>query len=289
MSCAKYVSENDYIFKCPLCGSNLSVMELKSLICQNRHTFDFTKQGYLNFMTHTVKTKYDRELFEARRSLMAEVGFFEPVVTEISKSIENHASLKQNKKLVVLDTGCGEGTHLASICAKINKPIVGIGIDIAKDGIIVAAKNYANQIWSVADLAQSPFNDHQFDVILNILSPSNYAEFSRLLKDDGVVIKIVPQSGYLKELREAFYEDSDKQTYSNKETVEHFEENFQLINRSRVTYSIHLDKVTLHALLKMTPLTWSLTEEKIQAYIATSSSVITVDLELLIGEKKSKY
>lgn len=286
MSCAKFVSEYDYIFKCPLCGSNLSVMELKSLICQNRHTFDFTKQGYLNFMTHPVKTKYDKELFEARRNLMADVGFFEPVITEISKLIESHASSKRKENLVILDTGCGEGTHLASICAKTTKPIIGMGIDIAKDGIIVAAKNYSNQIWSVADLAQSPFNDHQFDVILNILSPSNYAEFTRLLKDDGIVIKIVPQSGYLKELREAFYEDSDKQTYSNKETVDHFEENFQLANISRVTYTIHLDKLTLHALLKMTPLTWSLTDEKIQAYLATSPSAITVDLELLIGIKK---
>lgn len=287
MSSAQFVSEYESILKCPICGSNMNVMELKSLICEKRHTFDFTKQGYINLMTHSIKTKYDKELFEARRELMGDIRFFEPVVAEISKEIQKQVGLNSNK-LFILDTGCGEGSHLASICDNLNMPVpvVGVGIDIAKEGIIVAAKNYSNQIWAVADLAHSPFKDKQFDVILNILSPSNYGEFTRLLKEDGLVIKVVPQSGYLKELREAFYENSEKQTYSNTETVEHFDDNFQLLKTSRVTYTVNLDIPTLHSLIKMTPLTWSQTEEKIQSFLATGPSEITVDLDILIGMKK---
>lgn len=286
MNSAQFVSEYESVLKCPICNSNMNVIELKSLICEKRHTFDFTKQGYINLMTHSIKTKYDKELFEARRKLMSDVGFFEPVVVEIIKVIQNQVQLNSDK-LFILDTGCGEGSHLASICDNLNKPAVGVGIDIAKEGIIVASKNYQNQIWAVADLAQSPFKNQQFDVILNILSPSNYSEFTRLLKDDGVVIKIVPQSGYLKELRKAFYEDSEKQTYSNIETVEHFDDNFRLVNTSRITYTVNLDIPTLHSLIKMTPLTWSLTEETIQSFIATEPSEITVDLDILIGMKKT--
>ncbi|RBO11051.1 methyltransferase domain-containing protein, partial [Pantoea sp. 3_1284] len=83
---------------------------------------------------------------------------------------------------------------------------IGIGIDLAKEGIAAASKAYPDIIWSVADLAAMPFADAQVDAILNILSPANYAEFSRLLKPGGVVMKVVPESGYLLELREAFYD-----------------------------------------------------------------------------------
>ena len=58
-----------------------------------------------------------------------------------------------------------------------------IGFDISKDAIQLAASHYFDDaFWCVADLAHSPFAGEQFDAILNILSPSHYEEFGRLLK-----------------------------------------------------------------------------------------------------------
>lgn len=96
--------------------------------------------------------------------------------------------------------------------------------------------------------------DKQFDVILNILSPSNYAEFNRLLKADGLVVKVVPQSGYLKELREVIFEEPEKQSYSNVDTVERFNENFQFVDSSRLCYTVTLDNPSIQMLVQMTPL-----------------------------------
>lgn len=285
MSSAQFVKEFTTIFKCPICGSRMEVVELKSLICQNNHTYDFTKQGYLNLTTHQIKTKYDKALFEARRKLMNEVGFFNPLIEAVVKIINHQQASKQ---LVILDTGCGEGTHLARICDTVSGAAIGVGIDIAKEGIITAAKNHSEIIWTVADLANPPFQDHQFDVILNILSPSNYAEFNRLLKSDGILIKVVPQSGYLQELRHAFFQETDKQTYSNSETVDRYNEKFQMIESSRLTYSVNLDKASLESLIRMTPLTWDSTEAQIQAFLAKNISDITVDLEILIGKKNQE-
>ena len=81
---------------------------------------------------------------------------------------------------------------------------VGIGIDLAKEGIAAASKAYPGIIWSVADLAAMPFADAQIDAILNILSPANYAEFNRLLKPGGIVVKVVPESGYLTGIARSF-------------------------------------------------------------------------------------
>lgn len=281
MSSALLVKEYAAMFICPICSSNMNVIELKSLICLNNHTFDFTKQGYLNLTTHQIKTKYDKALFEARRKLISEVGFFNPLIEAIISIINRHDT---SNNLMILDTGCGEGSHLASICEGVDKFAIGVGIDIAKEGIIAAAKNHAKQIWTVADLANPPFQTQQFDVILNILSPSNYLEFNRLLKNDGLLIKVVPQSSYLQELRQTFYHETDKVTYSNSDTVERFNERFHILDSTRLTYSVNLDKASLEGLIRMTPLTWSSNEAQIQAFLAKDISDITVDLEILIGQ-----
>lgn len=285
---AKYVSNFETIFACPICNSSMKVLNYKSLICSNHHTFDFAKQGYINFTTHSVNTKYSKGLFEARRKIITEGAFFEPLSHAIAKVIFNHVA-KTTETISILDMGCGEGSHLSHICDIVSSnyynSVVGVGIDISKVGIMVASKNYTEKIWTVADLANTPFKNEQFDVILNILSPSNYSEFNRLLKADGVVIKIVPQSGYLLELREHFLNRSNRQKYSNIETVKRFYENFQVVDNSRISYTMNLNKSSIQWLFQMTPLTWTTTEERVESFLNKDSTQITVDLDILIGKK----
>lgn len=284
---AKYVSNFETIFACPICKSPMKVIDFKSIICSNHHTFDFAKHGYMNFTTHSVNTKYRKGLFEARRKLITEGGFYKPLSYAIGKII-NEYLVKTKEIISILDTGCGEGSHLSNICDSVRstfiKSVVGVGVDISKEGIMAASKYYSNKIWAVADLANTPFKNKQFDVILNILSPSNYTEFDRLLKSDGIVIKIVPQSGYLKELREHLFQKPEKRNYSNSGTVERFKESFQFVECSRLIYTMNLNKSSIEWLVQMTPLTWSTTEERINSFLNKNSAQITVDLDILIGK-----
>lgn len=281
---ATFVSGFQSIFKCPICESSMNVHGLKSLICSNKHTFDFTKQGYINLVPHPLKTRYGKELFEARRKLIAADDFFAPLSMAISEVIKKQNDIKK-ETLFILDMGCGEGSHLSNICDIVSTDldVTGVGIDLSKEGIFVASKNYSNKIWAVADIANAPFKDTQFDVILNILSPSNYQEFKRLLKDDGLLVKVVPQSGYLMELR-GFFLEPEKQSYSNADTVERFNEKFQVVGTSRLTYTVTLEKPSIESLIQMTPLTWSMPNEKIKSFLEMDSVEITVDLEILIGK-----
>lgn len=284
---AKYVSNFESLFACPLCKTSMKVIDFKSLICLNHHTFDFAKQGYMNLMTHSVNTKYSKGLFEARRKLITESVFYKPLSHAIAKIINEH-QVNTEEIISILDAGCGEGSHLSNICDIVRsdsvESAVGVGIDISKEGIMIASKNYSNKIWAVADLANTPFKNKQFDVILNILSPSNYAEFNRLLKSDGIVIKIVPQSGYLKELREHLFYKPEKQNYSNSEKVMRFKESFQFVESSRLSYTMNLNKSSIEWLIQMTPLTWSTTEERIRSFLNKNSAQISVDLDILIGK-----
>jgi 23S rRNA (guanine745-N1)-methyltransferase len=285
---ANYVSQYEAILACPICHSSMKVMEFKSLICSNHHTFDFAKQGYINLTTHSVKVNYSKELFEARRKLITETSFYEPLIEEIVKVIHQYFA-ETKETLAILDTGCGEGSHLSMISDNMRsnfcKEVVGVGIDLSKEGIMVAAKNYSECIWAVADLANTPFENSKFDVILNILSPSNYAEFNRLLKPDGIVIKISPQSGYLKELREHLFLEPEKQNYSNAEIVDRFNASFRFVESTRITYKANLNQSALHWLVSMTPLTWNANEEAVKTFLNRENAIITVDLDILIGKK----
>ncbi len=131
-----------------------------------------------------------------------------------------------------------------------------MGIDIAKEGILAASRHYPEQIWCVGDLAKSPFAKSSFDTILNILSPANYEEFKRLLTPGGCVVKVVPQSRYLHELRAQLYADSDKESYSNDQIVARFKESFMEVNVKRVTYTTPLATELIPELLEMTPMGW---------------------------------
>lgn len=265
---AALMNENITLFACPICTAQMEVREQGSLVCAANHSFDIAKQGYVNMMTHAASSKYSKELFESRKAII-DSGLYDCLEEKIAEKIVGTKT--------ILDTGCGEGSHLARIMTQLEGAI-GIGIDIAKEGILAAARHYPEQIWCVGDLAKSPYAKESFDAILNILSPANYEEFKRLLTPGGCVVKVVPQSGYLKELRAQLYTDSDKETYSNAQTVERFKESFADVTVERVTYTMPLAAELLPLLLAMTPMGWH-KEEDTEVELAE----ITIDLDILVG------
>lgn len=286
---ATYMDKLSRLFRCPICHASIQVKNLQSLVCLNNHDFNIAKQGYVNLATKQAKTKYDKQLFQARKEVMQENKFFNPLLQKVSEIIIDHLN-DYPETFTVVDMGCGEGSHLSSICkiiqSQTKKELVGIGIDLSKEGIIEATKQERDHIWAVADIANAPFKDEQFAVILNILSPSNYEAFERLLKTNGLLIKVIPQSNYLKELREAFIEKENLKTYSNEKTVNHFQKHFHLNERFRLTYTTILSRQTMESLLHMTPLTWNISKERMDTFLKEiNEKKITVDLDILVGVK----
>lgn len=257
------------------------MVEYSRLVCENMHSFDLAKTGYVNLAPQSHTTKYDKSLFEARAKVMSS-GFFEPVLDKLISIVKEH--VEGIDRPVLLDAGCGEGTHLSSIHSQLQIESVGIGIDLAKEGIVAASKSYPGIIWSVADLAAMPFQDEQIDVILNVLSPANYAEFNRLLERGGIVVKVVPESGYLQELRKAFY--GGKPHKEETDPVERFSEHFDDVVTDRITYAFTLPEGLLASLIQMTPLTWNAGDERIGQVLAEGMKEITIDLRVIVGKRR---
>lgn len=283
---AQVVEENEMIFRCPICHQSVRVVERKSLICTNGHTFDFAKQGYVNVLTKQPNEQYDEPLFEARQQMIQDSQLYASLHHEIARIIQQYID-KSVAPVILLDAGSGEGSHLQKIIAESKEQtITGIGLDIAKEGILKAAKSYEEPIWLVGDLANIPMADHTCDVIFNMLSPANYDEFNRILAPGGIVVKIVPRAHYLQELREVLFANVQKQTYSNADTRALFTRHFALVDCIPFQHTQTLTESEMRNLIRMSPLGWNANQQQINAFLQRDCPTITIDVEILIGVKQ---
>ena len=269
---AMFIQTQSDLFRCPTCHQMMHAQE-KALVCLEGHRFDVSKKGTLYFLNHQVKTDYDREMFEHRRKLIVH-GMYQPLVDLLQPFCQNQR---------ILDVGCGEGSFLQQLNEQATL-LPSVGFDISKEGIYLASDYGENVFWCVADLTNLPFQEDRFTTILNIFSPSNYQEFQRVLVDGGQLIKVVPRSGYLKELRAAFYpEDEKKQHYSNQAVVEKFQETFRESERQTLTYVFDIPESCQLSLLEMSPLEWGVSMEIKEKLQKKPLKRITIDLDILIG------
>ena len=146
-----------------------------------------SNKGDINLIKNNNKTIYDKDLFEAR-SKIYDQKVYEILSEEIINIVDKYTT--GEKINYVLDAGCGEGYYLNQLYLdeKINKKCRLIGIDIAREGVALATRFENRVFWSVSDLSNLPFDDNKIDVILDILSPSNYREFARVLNKKGIII-----------------------------------------------------------------------------------------------------
>src|SRR5699024_3906609 len=94
---------------------------------------------------------------------------------------------------------------------------------------------------------------------------------------------------YLKELRQAFYPGNvKKQEYSNEKVVAKFQQAFPKMQQKRLSYCFAVPKTHGLALLDMSPLEWGLSDQQKLALGQEPIKEITVDLDILLGEKMLK-
>lgn len=256
------------LLRCPVCGAAFS-KTCASLVCINGHTFDPSRKGYVHFVPNASPSQYDRDLFEARRRIL-EAGFYDAVIDAIRAGMPKEPN-------VVLDAGCGDGTFTKRLQGKTT-----VGIDLSKDAIQLAARWGGPVLWTVGDLTKLPIADESVNVILNLFSPAHYAEFTRVLKPDGTLLKLVPGEGYLCEIRALMGDRLRKETYSNEAVVSHLSERLRITDRVPITYSLPLNAEQARDFIRMTPLTFGTCPETLDA---TELKQITIDVELLIAQK----
>ena len=269
--------ETATFFACPFCQQALFLSE-NSLKCKNKHSFDLAKLGYVNLAPQVKQSKaYDKSNFQ-NRQLILEAGFYQPI---LKKLLEILSSLPQHDNL--LDIGCGEGYYARNLQAQLPDKHI-YAFDLSKESIQLAAKSDHSLTvnWFVGDLAHIPIQDASMDVILDIFSPANYQEFQRVLQKNGLLIKIIPSSQHLQEIRSIVAEQLTNTNYSNHKIIEHFEEAFTITNSYDVAATFSLRENEKAALLHMTPLLFNIDIDKIDWSPLTD---ITIAAKILVGQQ----
>ena len=263
-------------FACPVCQENLTLLE-SSLKCNNRHSFDLAKFGYVNLAPQIKQSaNYDKENFQNRQEIL-ESGFYQAILEVVSDLLSNSKNAK-----TILDIGCGEGFYSRKLQeSHLDKTFY--AFDISKDSVQIAAKSEPNWAvnWFVGDLARLPIKDASMDILLDIFSPANYGEFRRVLSKDGILIKVIPTKNHLKEIRQKVQDQLTNKDYSNQDIKNHFQEHFTILSSQTASLTKTITAEQLQALLSMTPLLFHIDQSKIDW---SQLAEITIEAEILVGK-----
>ena len=263
-------------FACPICQENLTLVE-SSLKCNNRHSFDLAKFGYVNLAPQIKQSaNYDKKNFQNRQQIL-EAGFYQAILDAVSDLL---ASSKTTT--TILDIGCGEGFYSRKLQESHSEKTF-YAFDISKDSVQIAAKSEPNWAvnWFVGDLARLPIKDASMDILLDIFSPANYGEFRRVLSKDGILIKVIPTKNHLKEIRQKVQDQLTNKDYSNQDIKNHFQEHFTILSSQTASLTKTITAEQLQALLSMTPLLFHVDQSKIDWSQLTE---ITIEAEILVGK-----
>lgn len=268
------------LLRCPLCGAGFSLREERSLVCMESHCFDLSARGYVNLAPgHNQQAeKYDAALFTSRR-LVLEHGFYDEVLGAIIGMITGF--LPPGRGFTLLDVGCGEGFYSRELARRFPAGQI-LGLDLSRYAISAAARQARaaklKTHWLVGNLTRLPLADNCVDVLLNILTPADYAQFARVLSPGGFLVKVLPGTRYLEQVRTEVADHLRRGTYSNQPVLEHLEAHGRIVEQHSVLRTFPVNPEEAAAFLAMTPMTFGLGEE---ARGGVTFSEITIDLEIL--------
>ena len=271
-------------FICPVCGEPLERQE-KVYSCENSHSFDISKKGYVNLLLSSASGKIhgdDKAMMRARADFLAR-GFYNALSERIADSAAAHCK----DGGVILDAGCGEGKYTSDIATalkKSGKRAEVVGVDISKDAINLAAGRDKTCRFAVASAAKLPMAENSADVMISIFAPFFAEEFSRVLKNDGAIIRAYPLARHLWELKELVYDTP----YENPET-DMEEAGFEISERHELRYGVLLESSDdIKNLFIMTPYFYRTSEEDIEKLSRIDKLELTLEFGIVVYKKKPR-
>lgn len=273
--------------RCPVCSATLypdHPDHPRSLRCAEGHTFDRAKQGYWNLLLTQRKRSRapgDNEQMVQARQRFLEQGYYQPIATAITETLQPLLQSLEHSQL--LDLGCGEGYYTRQIAEHLPNTTC-IGLDISKAAIREASKQDKNLTWLVATGADIPLPEASSDAATLIFARLLPEPTARILKPGGYFLVVWPGPDHLRELREQIYtevRDSDL----NPDAQLH--EYFEVISTQTLRFRFGIsDTQSLSDLLMMTPHGQRLSQSRREQLLTLDRLEIQGDIRLSLYRKR---
>ncbi len=280
---------DDSILQCPVCREAL-LRAASGYQCANKHSFDAARQGYVNFLLahkkHSKEPGDSREMIESRRRFL-DRGVYNRVSDGINGAVADDLGRpERGRPFTILDAGCGEGFYLKRLKESLAQrpgtpcPVDYYGVDISKVAVRQATQRDKTMNWFVASIVDLPFAPGALDIVLNVFSLADFAEFSRILRASGKLVIASPGPRHLNGLREIIYPVAREHAGSTR--AEQARGLFSLADEKRINYQLELQSSQeIMDLLAMTPYFWNIdlnTKSKVEAL-----DRLALDVDVLIS------
>ncbi len=235
-------------FICPVCGGALQRLQTRYL-CEQGHSYDIARKGYVNLLqsqqSGSKRHGDDRVMVQARKAFLRR-GYYDPLRDRLCELAQRYFEPDNT----VLDAGCGECFYTAALWRALQQrnPQM-LGIDISKYALAAADLQGAPVQLAVASIFRLSVASQSCGLLSNVFAPVCAAEFARVLRPGGFLIRAVPMPLHLYTLKAAVYD----RPYENKQPPGQLE-GFVLRRRETLEYPMQLpDGQTIRELFQMTP------------------------------------
>ena len=261
---------------CPKCKTPL-FEQGRDAVCQNGHLFDRAKEGYFYLLPPKSNAPGDNpDMVRARRDFL-DCGFYLPLAEEIANEIH----FRFNRPITIVDAGCGTGFYLSSIIGERNNPKdVYVALDVSKSAVKICSKRNKAAECAVASVYDIPLPDNFADVVICVFSPFAMDEYTRILKQGGMLILAYPCENHLLELRRALYDNVREVATDLPKS------NLYLADQKELTYTFKLTSSKQIAdLLTMTPYVYRAPKSSVDDVKRKTELSLTADFRLCVLEK----
>ncbi len=256
---------------CPLCSAPLCRTE-HTYRCENRHSFDIARQGYVNLLPvqqkHSLHPGDTRQQVLARRAFLNQ-GFYQPIVAALTDTAQQLGCTGP-----ILDVGCGEGYYSSRLAAALQADL--LGLDISKDAVRCAAGAYKNAAWVCATAARLPVRDRSIGLLTSLFSITLPEEFHRVLAQDGYFFQILAAQDHLLSLKSIIYPEL---FLREKESVPQLQ-GFTLISSIPIRFDFTVEGEMVQNLLSMTPHVYRISKAGAEALANTDTLIDTASCVL---------
>lgn len=243
---------------CPICGASLIASE-RTWCCNNNHSFDVARQGYVNLLTvdkkHSLHPGDTKEMVAARRAFL-DSGTYLPIAEKLCSLMKECCPSAGT----ILDAGCGEGYYLSQL-GKAFPSAELWGLDISKDAVRFAAGRDKRTSWLTATAAELPFSAGSFDALLSMFALTVEDEFARVLREGGIFLQVLAGEDHLMGLKNIIYPEIIRKEKFQSQTLRGF-----ILERHEILeFPVTVESsAQVRNLLSMTPHFWRISREGAQ-------------------------